>query len=177
MIIYGYRNREIELGTGQFHCAKCEIQRPYRHKKIVRYFTLFFIPLFPLGKLSEYVECQVCGRTYQPEILLSASSTSTPISETDRYISSTQNNFEGTQPTAKKSSCLPIILLILGILSILGGGLMGIALIFTQSDPATGTGIGSFILAILLCPFPLVVLGLITIGAAIFLFRQKQDFS
>jgi hypothetical protein len=49
MIIYGYRNREIETGARDFYCPKCETQRPYKFKKIERYFTLFFIPLFPLG--------------------------------------------------------------------------------------------------------------------------------
>ena len=69
MIIYGYRNRVIEQGTGNFYCPNCQAQRQYKRKKIVRYFTLFFIPIFPLGTLSEYIECGVCGRTYKPEIL------------------------------------------------------------------------------------------------------------
>src|SRR6185436_3160723 len=71
MIIYGYKNREVEQSSGSFYCSTCGVRRLYKHKKVVRYFTLFFIPLFPLGKLSEYVECQVCRRTYQyqPELL------------------------------------------------------------------------------------------------------------
>src|SRR5690348_2244187 len=123
MIIYGYRNRERELGTGNFYCSKCEVQRPYRHKKLVRYFTLFFIPLFPLGTLSEYVECQVCGRAYTTEVLQAASTTSTPISETDRYLSAQTN---APQFTGQKNSCLPWLLAGAGALSVLGGLAMGV---------------------------------------------------
>jgi hypothetical protein len=176
MIIYGYKHREVELGTGKFHCFKCEVQRPYRHKKLVRYFTLFFIPLFPLGTLHEYVECQVCGRTYALGILSEATTTSMPISETDRYGGSPQS-IENSQKTDKKNSCLPWVIALGGVLSILGGLLMGVALIATQTDPELNQSIGSFILAVLCCPTPLVILGLLAIGGGIYLLRQKDEVS
>ena len=180
MIIYGYRNREKELGTGNFYCSSCQVQRAYRHKKIVRYFTLFFIPLFPLGTLSEYVECQSCGRTYKTDVLSAASTTSVPISETDRYISTAQDNptaFENAQKTGKKNSCLPLVLAGGGILSILGGLLMGVAMIATQTDPELNQNMASFILAVLCCPTPMVVLGLLAIGAGMFLLRRNEGYS
>jgi tellurite resistance protein len=34
-----------------------------------RFFTLYFIPCIPLNLLGEYVECQSCEATYQPEVL------------------------------------------------------------------------------------------------------------
>lgn len=176
MIIYGYKHREIQLGTGHFHCSRCEVQRPYRHKKIVRYFTLFFIPLFPLGTISEYVECQVCGRTYSSDILSASSTTSAPISETDRYHGGPQN-IESSQKTGKKNSCLPWLLALGGVLSILGGLLMGVALIATQADPELNQNMASFILAVLCCPTPLVILGLLAIGAGIYLLGQKQEIT
>jgi hypothetical protein len=175
MIIYGYKHRENQLGTGHFHCFSCQVQRPYRHKKVVRYFTLFFIPLFPLGTLSEYVECQVCGRTYAPGILSEATTTSMPISETDRYVGTPQN--VESQKAGKKNSCLPWVLAGGGILSILGGLLMGVALIATQADPALNQTMGSFILSVLCCPTPMVVLGLLAIGGGIYLLRQKDQVS
>jgi hypothetical protein len=174
MIIYGYKHREIQLGTGHFHCSSCQVQRPYRHKKIVRYFTLFFIPLFPLGTISEYVECQVCGRTYAPGILSAASTTSMPISETDRYRGGPQN-IESSQKTGGKNSCLPWVLMLGGGLSIPGGLLMGVALIATQADPELNQNIASFILAVLCCPTPLVILGLLAIGGGIYLLRSRED--
>jgi hypothetical protein len=98
-----------------------------------------------------------------------------PISETDRYVGTPQN--VESQKTGTKNSCLPWVLAGGGILSILGGLLMGVALIATQADPALNQTMGSFILAVLCCPTPMVVLGLLAIGAGIYLLRQKDQVS
>ncbi|MFZ5855401.1 MAG: zinc-ribbon domain-containing protein [Chloroflexota bacterium] len=62
MIVYVHRNKEIEQNTGIFQCPSCGEQRAFKRMKIVRYYTLFFIPLFPLGTMGEFVECQGCRR-------------------------------------------------------------------------------------------------------------------
>ena len=180
MIVYGYRNREIQQGTGNFYCPKCEAQRQYKHKKTVRYFTLFFVPLFPLGTLSEYVECGVCGRTYKPEILSIPSTIgNTPVLqslESSTTPSSLQGpGFNPPDSGSKENSCLPWILILGGVLPLLAGFLMGIALIATQADGSAASGLASFILAVIICPLPLAAVGLITIGAGIYLLRKKQD--
>jgi len=36
---------------------------------VTQRFSLFFVPVLPLGDLAEYVECQACGGTFKPEIL------------------------------------------------------------------------------------------------------------
>ena len=69
MIIWGSKGREIELASGQFYCPKCDASRPYKRKRIARYFTLYFIPLFQIENLGEAVECQICRQAYKPEIL------------------------------------------------------------------------------------------------------------
>jgi hypothetical protein len=69
MIIWGSRNREIELSSGQFHCPKCDTTRQYKRKRVARYFTLYFIPLFQIENLGEFVQCQFCHQTYKPEVL------------------------------------------------------------------------------------------------------------
>ena len=69
MIIWGTRGRQIELSAGQFHCPKCDVTRPYKQKRVAQYFTLFFIPLFQIKNLGEFVECQFCHQTYKPEVL------------------------------------------------------------------------------------------------------------
>ena len=69
MIIWGTRGRELELSSGQFHCPKCDALRQYKHKRVAQYFTLFFIPLFQIKSLGEFVECQSCHQSYKPEIL------------------------------------------------------------------------------------------------------------
>jgi len=38
-------------------------------KKVTRFFTLYFIPLIPLGKAGEFVEYQDCRGTFIPKVL------------------------------------------------------------------------------------------------------------
>lgn len=68
-IIFGTRVRHQEIGEGQFYCPKCRAQRSYKHKRATRYFSLYFVPLIPFGKLSEFVECQTCGVAFEPAVL------------------------------------------------------------------------------------------------------------
>ena len=69
MIIWGTRGRETEIGTGSFYCPKCDAQKPYTRKKVASYFTLFFIPLFELKTLGEYLQCAGCNTSFKPEVL------------------------------------------------------------------------------------------------------------
>ena len=69
MIIWGSKGQEKEIGTGTFYCPRCDTQRPYIHKKVLRYFTLFFIPIFKIEELGEYLQCGGCNTTFKPEVL------------------------------------------------------------------------------------------------------------
>ena len=69
MIIWGTRGRETEIETGTFYCPKCDTQKPYTRKKVSKYFTLFFIPLFEINKLGEYLQCVGCNLTFKPDVL------------------------------------------------------------------------------------------------------------
>lgn len=69
MIIFGTRNRFKTIGSGQFYCPHCQAQRTYEHKQAKRYFTLYFVPLIPMGDLGEFVECQTCHITYKTDVL------------------------------------------------------------------------------------------------------------
>ena len=69
MIIFGTKGRDSRVGQGQFSCPQCRMQRAYEHKSVKRYFTLYFIPVIPLGSAGEYVQCESCGGTFGTEIL------------------------------------------------------------------------------------------------------------
>lgn len=69
MIIFGTRGVNSTMEQGHFNCPQCEAQKPYKHKKVTRFFTLYFIPLIPLGKIGEFVECQQCRGTFIPNVL------------------------------------------------------------------------------------------------------------
>jgi hypothetical protein len=69
MIIWGWRTCESVAGEGHFSCPVCRTQQRYRHLAYNRYFTLYFIPLIPLGRAGEQVECQGCFGRFIPEVL------------------------------------------------------------------------------------------------------------
>ena len=69
MIIFGTRGVTMNSKPGTFHCPECNAQRSYQHKKVRRFFTLYFIPLIPLDLLGEFVECEGCKNTFKPGVL------------------------------------------------------------------------------------------------------------
>ncbi|MGA2503153.1 MAG: zinc-ribbon domain-containing protein [Anaerolineales bacterium] len=69
MIIWGSKGKQKTLGQGIFFCPQCSTMRPYHRKKVSKYFTLYFIPLFETKNLGEYIECQWCLTTFRTEVL------------------------------------------------------------------------------------------------------------
>jgi len=69
MIIWGWRTIKSTPGTGQFHCPHCSSQRPYRHEKFGRWFTLYFIPIIPLGSAGEQITCSTCSKSWNMNVL------------------------------------------------------------------------------------------------------------
>ncbi|MDQ3334481.1 MAG: TerB family tellurite resistance protein [Myxococcota bacterium] len=69
LIIFGTRGVTYGSEGGQFFCPDCEGKESYRHRRVRRFFTLYFIPLIPLDLLGEYIECQRCTSTYKISIL------------------------------------------------------------------------------------------------------------
>jgi len=69
LIIFGLRVLYRTIGQGTFHCQRCGGDREYRHRAGRRFFTLFFVPVIPLSKAGEHVQCAVCGTPYRMEVL------------------------------------------------------------------------------------------------------------
>ncbi|HTW05116.1 MAG TPA: hypothetical protein VMF87_32790 [Streptosporangiaceae bacterium] len=69
LIIFGLRVFYRAIGQGTFHCQRCGGDRPYRHRAGRRWFTLFFIPIIPLGHVGEHVQCEPCGTRYRMAVL------------------------------------------------------------------------------------------------------------
>jgi hypothetical protein len=57
------------LGRGAFFCRRCGGDRAYRHRAGRRYITVYFIPLVPLTKTGEHVQCLTCKTRYVTEVL------------------------------------------------------------------------------------------------------------
>ncbi|MDF1698341.1 MAG: TerB family tellurite resistance protein [Saprospiraceae bacterium] len=69
MIIFGTRGIKSTIKEGQFLCPQCANNQRYKHKKVTKFFTLYFIPLIPLGSAGEFVECQRCKGTFISRVL------------------------------------------------------------------------------------------------------------
>ena len=69
LIIWGLRVVYRTLGRGVFFCRRCGGDREYRHRAGRRYITIFFIPLVPLTKTGEHVQCLTCKTRYVTEVL------------------------------------------------------------------------------------------------------------
>ncbi|MCB0652645.1 MAG: TerB family tellurite resistance protein [Saprospiraceae bacterium] len=97
MIIFGTRGVKSTIKEGQFLCPQCANNQKYKHKKVTRFFTLYFIPLIPLGSAGEFVECQGCKGTFIPRVL-------------DYSKSNHQNDFQSEYEKAMKHSMVLIML-------------------------------------------------------------------
>jgi hypothetical protein len=69
LIFFGLRVFYRTAGHGTLHCQRCGGDRGYRHKVGRRWFTLFFIPIIPINRAGQHVQCAVCGTRYRMDIL------------------------------------------------------------------------------------------------------------
>lgn len=69
IIIYGSRGVFSELSNGDFDCPHCQNHSSYRLRQIRRFFTLFFIPIFPVSSATRFVECDHCGSQFAESVL------------------------------------------------------------------------------------------------------------
>jgi zinc-ribbon family len=69
LVIWGLRVVYRTIARGVFFCRKCGGDREYRRRTGRRYVTLFFVPLIPLNKTGEHVQCTRCKTRYVTEVL------------------------------------------------------------------------------------------------------------
>ena len=64
-VIFGFRTRIAILATLSYICETCGVGAAHRVVRRRRWFTLFFIPVFPLGPGRYTDTCINCGRVRQ----------------------------------------------------------------------------------------------------------------
>lgn len=69
LIIWGLRVFFRTTGQGVFHCTRCGGDRQYRLRSGRRFVTVFFIPLIPLNKVDEHVQCTTCHTRFDTDVL------------------------------------------------------------------------------------------------------------
>jgi len=71
LIIFGTKVVGKTIKNGCFCCPRCDTERNYQLKQNEKYFSLFFIPIIPLGKTGDSLECTFCKTAYVPSSILS----------------------------------------------------------------------------------------------------------
>lgn len=69
MLIWGTTRLKSAVGSGIFNCPNCESESPYTKKKATEFFTLYFIPVFPIASRGHVIECDVCRGSFAEQIL------------------------------------------------------------------------------------------------------------
>ena len=70
MIIFGTKGRSIKMDSGEFNCPNCNKKMTYDKKCVQDWFTLYWIPIFPVGsKGNEHIECETCSNTYHLDVI------------------------------------------------------------------------------------------------------------
>ncbi|MFU7562154.1 zinc-ribbon domain-containing protein [Roseiconus sp. JC912] len=65
MVIFGISTKQKVESAGEFNCPACASKTTCGRIVIARYFTLFFIPVLPLGRTRTHrFACQRCGSVY-----------------------------------------------------------------------------------------------------------------
>ncbi len=64
ILIYGYRTRTIQEGSLPLTCLICQ-QNNLNVISLRCWITFFFIPVFPFGKKTFYLECPQCENCYK----------------------------------------------------------------------------------------------------------------
>ncbi len=70
LIIFGLRVFFRTIVQGVFHCPRCGGDRQYRLRTGRRFFTLFFVPIIPLARVGEHVQCMACQARFHTDVLM-----------------------------------------------------------------------------------------------------------
>ncbi len=69
MSLIGIRFCFKTTGHGTLHCQRCGGDRPYQQCTGRRWFHVLQVPLIPLDRVAEHVQCRICRTRYRIEVL------------------------------------------------------------------------------------------------------------
>ena len=65
ILIFGTKRKFKNLGTLEnCHCSRCNNTSDWNFMEYRDWFTLFWIPVFPISARKEYLECPICRQIY-----------------------------------------------------------------------------------------------------------------
>ena len=69
MGLIGVRFYFKTTGHGTVHCYRCGGDRPYRRCTGRRWFQVLMVPVVPLDRVAEHLQCRICHTRYRLEVL------------------------------------------------------------------------------------------------------------
>ena len=69
ILFFGWRIVFRTIGHGVFHCPHESADRDYRVRVARRWFHIFWLPIVPLKRFGEIVECETCNSRYEVDVL------------------------------------------------------------------------------------------------------------
>ena len=69
MLLIGTMDWASTKRRGVFTCPVCGESQQYRLRESRPFLTLYFIPIVPLGGITEVAECTVCRESFEPFVL------------------------------------------------------------------------------------------------------------
>jgi hypothetical protein len=67
LIFFGTKTIKKKVRNGlrrQIYCSRCRCMQELQEFRRVRYFTLYFVPIFPIKKGESVLTCPVCDESY-----------------------------------------------------------------------------------------------------------------
>lgn len=96
-IIYGTDYFTWSRAAGEFYCPACKARRLSRRYTKMRFLTLYFLPVIPLGDTSQWLECRSCLRSFGND----TAESSEILERADRYVESQRRAVEQQVDTAE----------------------------------------------------------------------------
>lgn len=66
LLIFGFKVRLTTVESLMFFCPSCGGDRSAARRNARRWFTLFWIPVIPLSRVGDVVECETCHNRFDP---------------------------------------------------------------------------------------------------------------
>jgi hypothetical protein len=68
-IFVGTADIPFTVTSGDFYCPRCLTTRPFTLKSSRRFFTIYWLPVFPISGRTRYVECDSCHTQFAESVL------------------------------------------------------------------------------------------------------------
>lgn len=69
MPVFTTKGVTLTWESGEFDCPACGAPEVFWHRSVRRFLAVGPLPVVPLNRVADFIECQQCGHRYGPEVL------------------------------------------------------------------------------------------------------------